>query len=88
MGQFQKIKGGVAATECWARELDNGSVAEEAECKVSSKCVARTLDNGSVPEKLGCKAGEKLVNKKIDTGSASKKTQGAELAARLCGKRM
>jgi len=62
MDQFQKIKGA------------DGSVAEEAECKVSSKCVARTCDNGSVPEKLGCKVGEKLVNKKLIPDQLQKNT--------------
>ena len=59
---------------CIERELDNGSVAEEAECKVSSKCVARTFDNGSVPEKLGCKVSEKLVNKKLRMDQFQKNT--------------
>jgi hypothetical protein len=61
MDQFQKIKGA------------DGSVAEEADCKVSSKCLARTCDNGSVPEKIRCKVGEKLVNKTVIMDQLQKK---------------
>ena len=61
MDQFQKIKGA------------DGSVAEEADCKVSSKCLARTCDNGSVPEKIRCKVGEKLVNKELILDQFQKK---------------